>query len=60
MGKGVGSGRDFIARVGQPNFATWKFSGGALPVFGFPFDATPEQLWTAPFETAVKTVMRGR
>jgi hypothetical protein len=27
IGKGVGSGRDFIAQVGRPNFATWKFSG---------------------------------
>ena len=58
MGKGVGTGRDFIARVGQPNFATWKFSGGSLPVFGAPFDAQPRSTWEGPFSTAVATLCR--
>jgi|AntAceMinimDraft_1070359.scaffolds.fasta_scaffold119928_2 hypothetical protein len=56
MGKGVGTGQDFIARVGQPNFATWKFSGGALPVFGAPFAAQPPGSWQAPFAQAVRTL----
>jgi hypothetical protein len=50
MGRGVGTGRDFIARVGQPNFATWKFSGGSLPVFGWPFSDQPEASWVPSFE----------
>ena len=58
MGKGPGTGRDFIARVGQPNFATWKFSGGTLPVFGSPFAGTPEGSWAGPFSTAVSTLCR--
>jgi len=58
MGKGVGTGRDFIARVGQPNFATWKFSGGTLPVFGWPFSDQPEEAWVPSFEQAVRTLSR--
>merc|ERR1719231_268175 len=62
IGKGVGSGRDFIAQVGRPNFATWKFSGGALPVprereRPYPW-AEREELWAAPFEAAVRTLSR--
>ena len=56
MGKGVGTGKDFIARVGQPNFATWKFSGGTLPVFGAPFAAQPTESWRGPFAQAVRTL----
>ena len=56
MGKGVGTGQDIIARVGQPNFATWKFSGGALPVFGAPFAAAASSSWAGPFGLAVRTL----
>jgi len=55
MGKGVGTGRDFIARVGMPNFATWKFSGGGLPVLSS-IDDTPSEQWSGHFEVAVKTL----
>jgi len=56
MGKGVGTGKDKFARVGQPNFATWKFSGGSLPVFGWPFSDQPEEAWAPSFEQAVRTL----
>lgn len=32
MGKGPGTGQDFIAQVGRPNFACWKFSSGKMPI----------------------------
>jgi hypothetical protein len=57
MGKGVGTGRDFIARVGMPNFATWKFSGGALPVISS-VDSVKVEEWLTPFEVAVKTLSK--
>ena len=49
-------------QVGRPNFATWKFSGGALPVpkaseKPFPW-AAREDAWAGPFETAVRTLSR--
>lgn len=71
IGRGPGSGRDFIAQVGRPNFATWKFSGGALTV---PPERRIEKMklaaaagkrvreeevvWLEPFETAVRTLCR--
>eukprot|EP00873_Tetraselmis_striata_P023697 jgi/Tetstr1/443961/TSEL_031912.t1 len=58
LGKGCNTGDNFVARIGQPNFATWKFSGGKLPPFGAPFDATPVEQWVEPFSTAVSTLSR--
>ena len=63
IGKGVGTGRDFIAQVGRPNFATWKFSGGRLEVpkekekpFPWTESAETEQRWVPAFKTAVRTL----
>lgn len=57
MGKGVGTGRDFIARVGMPNFATWKFSGGEMPVLGNVDEAAIGE-WSGPLEVAINTLAR--
>jgi len=66
LGKGPGSGRDFIARVGQANFATWKFSGGTLPTppAAPPAGKAKDEVdfgsweWRPAFERAVLTLCR--
>lgn len=50
IGKGPGTGRDFIAQVGRPNFAVWKFSGGAMAV------EAPMAVQLPHFATAVRTL----
>lgn len=64
---------DFTANVARFEFATWKFSGGALPVpecnlhaeryLKSPSDPDPALLqpkddWKGPFETAIRTLSR--
>ena len=56
MGKGRGTGRDFIAQVGRSNFATWKFSGGAKQIKKKGAPDTADDI--AAFGTAVDSISR--
>eukprot|EP00978_Attheya_sp_CCMP212_P030725 scaffold114072_cov51-Attheya_sp.AAC.1 len=61
LGKPGSKGNDFLAMVGRSNFATWKFSGGAMPLLpkepNQPFPLQ-EMSWNQPFETAIRTLSR--
>ncbi|KAL3935817.1 MAG: hypothetical protein SGBAC_008741 [Bacillariaceae sp.] len=63
---------DFTANVGRFEFATWKFSGGTLPMpesnlhaerylkaqTPDPILLQPKEDWKEPFETAIRTLSR--
>ncbi|EJK52246.1 hypothetical protein THAOC_28507 [Thalassiosira oceanica] len=63
---------DINANVGNFNFATWKFSGGKLPISDrqlhaqiflsesteVDFEAQTEDIWKEPFQTAIRTLAR--
>jgi len=63
LGKGgiKNAGDNFLAMVGRPNFALWKFSGGTMPLpMGNENGLVPwgdiESEWLDSFVTAVKTL----
>jgi nucleoid-associated protein YgaU len=65
LGKPGSKGNDFLAMVGRPNFATWKFSGGTMPILSedepnqpFPLEEETKSRWQIPFETAIRTLSR--
>uniref|UniRef100_A0A7S2GX97 Sulfotransferase domain-containing protein n=1 Tax=Helicotheca tamesis TaxID=374047 RepID=A0A7S2GX97_9STRA len=60
LGKHLGANDDFLAMVGRPNFAMWKFSGGTMPLPKSIGGAVPwgdiEDEWVNSFLVAVKTL----